>query len=73
MSVHEYCGLDTKKLDVIIIRLLTTLIRIKNSHCLCAVSSDHDTSIQLATNVINREYIEFIPKNLLTPRYSIIM
>ena len=69
MSIHEYCGLDTKKLDIIIIRRSTTIIRIKNSHWLFAVSSDHDTSILLAANVINREYIVFIPKNLLTSRY----
>ena len=73
ISIHEYCGLDTKKLDVIIVRQSTTIIRMKNSHWLFPVSSDHDTSILLATNLINREYIVFISKNLLTPRYSIIV
>ena len=72
MSIHEYCGLDTKKLDVIIVRRSTTIIRMKNLHWLFPVSSDHDTSILLETNVINCEYIVFIPRNLLTPRYSII-
>ena len=40
MSIHEYCDLDTKKLDVIIVRRSTTIIGMKNSHWLFPVSSE---------------------------------